>query len=109
MVLSGNWLLEVAGVTPNADGQVMNTDGTPQAVPAGAQFFMVDIAATYKGSGSAGFGDFASELAASGVRTTYAFNSGIGCGPGKSMLPSHDIQPRSSRTPPCSRIRRSAA
>ncbi len=92
--VSGNWLLQVEGVTPNADGQVMNADGSTEEVPTGAQFLMLEIAATYKGSGSAGFGDFANELAASGPKTTYAFNSGNGCGPGKSMLPSHDIQPK---------------
>ena len=93
--VSGNWLLDVSSVTPNANGQVMSPDGTTQPVPAGAQFFMLDISATYKGSGSASFGDLANELAAIGhAKTAYGFNSGNGCGPGRSMLPSHDIQPK---------------
>jgi hypothetical protein len=96
--VSGNWLLDVSSVTPNANGQVMGQDGTTEPVPTGAQFFMLDISATYRGSGSASFGALANELAALGrAKTTYAFNSGNGCGPGKSMLPAHDIQSEGRR------------
>jgi hypothetical protein len=93
--VSGNWLLQVNGVTPNANGQVQATDGTTLQAPSGTQFFLLDVAATYKGSGNAGFGDFAKELSVIGDRgATYRFTAGNACGPGKSVLPSHDIQPK---------------
>ncbi len=93
--VSGNWLFQVNGVTPNANGQLQNPDGTTQQAPSGTQFFMLDVAVTYKGSGSANFSDFARELAAVGAHgMKYAYTSGNGCGPGKTVLPSHDIQPK---------------
>lgn len=99
--VSGNWLFEVIGVTPNANGQLQNADGTTQQAPSGAQFFMLNVAVTYKGSGSANFGDFAQELAAVGGHgTKYLYSSGNGCGPGRTMLPSHDIQPKAEANSP---------
>jgi hypothetical protein len=99
--VSGNWLFQVNGVTPNANGQVQNPDGTPQQAPTGTQFFVLGVAVTYKGSGSANFGDFARELTAVGGHgTKYAYTSGNGCGPGKSVLPSHDIQPKAVAASP---------
>ena len=99
--VSGNWLFQVIGVTPNANGQLLNADGTTQQAPSGTQFFMLDVAVTYKGSGSASFGDFAQELAVVGGHgTKYAYTSGNGCGPGKTMLPSHDIQPKAVANSP---------
>lgn len=96
----GNWLLEVEGVTPNANSQVLDPDGNPLQIPTGAQFFMLDIAATYKGSGTANFADFAAELTAVAARKTYAYTSGNGCGPGKVTLPLHDIQPKATGNSP---------
>jgi hypothetical protein len=91
----GNWLLQVNGVTANANGQVQAADGTTLQAPSGTQFLLLDVAATYKGSGTAGFGDFARELSVvDGRGATYRFTSGNGCGPGTSVLPSHDIQPK---------------
>jgi hypothetical protein len=95
--VSGNWLLQVNGVTANGNGQVQTADGTALQAPSGMQFFLLDIAATYKGSGTAGFGDFAQELSVVGGHgARYRFTAGDGCGPGKSVLPSHDIQPKVS-------------
>lgn len=99
--VAGNWLFSVLGATPNANGSLVRADGTMQQPPAGAQFFLLDVAVTYKGSGNASFGDFAQELAAVGGHgTRYAFTSGNGCGPGNAILPSHDIQPKAVANSP---------
>lgn len=93
-IVPGNWLLEVASVA-NADGRVLDPNGNPLAAPAGKQFVLFAIAATYKGSGTASFAGLAQELTAVAGRTRYAYTGpGNGCGPGRAVLPSHDIQPK---------------
>ena len=99
--VTGNWLLRVIGVTPNANGQLIDANGTTQQPPAGSQFFLLDVAVTYKGSGFGGFADFARELTAVGAHgTRYGYLTGNGCGPGKTILPSHDIQPKAQANSP---------
>jgi hypothetical protein len=99
--ITGNWLFRVIGVTPNANGQLIDGNGTTQQPPAGSQFFLLDVAVTYKGSGSGGFADFARELTAVGAHgTKYGYLAGNGCGPGKAILPLHDIQPKAQANSP---------
>jgi hypothetical protein len=88
-----HWRIRVVSARRNATALIVSLSGQyAERPPAGAQYYLVKIAARYTGGGSSTFGSVVSRLSARGVhKAPYSFISGLNaCGLGEAQLPEPD-------------------
>ena len=92
--IGDGWTLKVVAATPNADGQVIDTNSGQLAVPAsGTQFFMFEVVLTYASTGSAMLQPMVQNWFTEGPHhVKYFYLGGSWCG-AQVTLPSPDLQP----------------
>lgn len=95
--IGNGWALKITGVTPNAYGQVIENappEDPPAVPPAGAQFFLIDLALTYSGSGSSSLMPLVQDWFTEGSHNfKYDFVDDTGCGLQADVsLPAPDLQ-----------------
>ena len=92
--IGDGWKLKVVAVTPNAAGQVIDTNSGRPAVPAsGTQFFMFEVVLTYASTGSALLQPMVQNWFTEGPHNVkYFYLGGSWCG-AQVSLPSPDLQP----------------
>jgi len=99
--LPGNWLLKIDSATPDAG--IVDSTGKPLTPPAGDEYLMMSIEATYTGTTSFPLGlrllgeSFGVEGSSN---APHQYITGVGCGPGSgAQLPAPDIQARFTDKP----------